>query len=150
MRTDGAKTMTWAFDTNVLVYCHDPRDTRKQAIARALLRQGAATAAAKLPWQVLAEFGGIGARPLRPDGMRLFTPAALLTELDALSGQFEVLYPDADVLQLALRGAALYQLPWLDAVVWAHAERYGCEELYSEDFQHGRRYGAVKVVNPFA
>ena len=29
------------------------------------------------------------------------------------------------------------------------AEHYGLSELLSEDFEHGRRYGTVRVVNPF-
>jgi hypothetical protein len=31
----------------------------------------------------------------------------------------------------------------------AYAEHYGLTELYSEDFQHDRLYGSVRVVNPF-
>ena len=39
--------------------------------------------------------------------------------------------------------------PWFDAHLWAYAEHYGLSELYSEDFQHDRLYGTVRVVNPF-
>lgn len=48
-----------------------------------------------------------------------------------------------------MRGMATYQLEWYDAHMWAFAERYGIEQLLSEDFEHGRRYGMVQVVNPF-
>ena len=44
---------------------------------------------------------------------------------------------------------AAYQLPWFDALIWAHAEESGLEELISEDFEHDRFYGTVRVVNPF-
>jgi predicted nucleic acid-binding protein len=33
--------------------------------------------------------------------------------------------------------------------MWAHAEELGLGEILSEDFQHGRMYGSVRVVNPF-
>jgi predicted nucleic acid-binding protein len=33
--------------------------------------------------------------------------------------------------------------------MWAYAERFGLAELLSEDFQHGRLYGTVEIVNPF-
>ncbi len=33
--------------------------------------------------------------------------------------------------------------------MWAYAEVHRLETLYSEDFQHGRWFGAVRVVNPF-
>jgi len=44
---------------------------------------------------------------------------------------------------------AAYQLSWFDALMWAHAEEAGIPELLSEDFQHDRMYGDVRVVNPF-
>jgi predicted nucleic acid-binding protein len=64
--------------------------------------------------------------------------------------QFEILYPDESVVRTALRGAATYQLSWYVARMWAYAEHYGLGELLSEDFEHGRLYGQVRVVNPFA
>jgi len=63
--------------------------------------------------------------------------------------QFPVLYPDEHVFRLALRGMAAYRLAWFDAHLWAYAERYGISEILSEDFEHGRRYGTVRVQNPF-
>ena len=66
-----------------------------------------------------------------------------------LLSQFEVLFPDADLVRIALRGMAAYQLSWWDAHMWAYAERFGLSELLSEDFQTGRLYGTVQVVNPF-
>ena len=36
-----------------------------------------------------------------------------------------------------------------DALILAAAIEAGCETLYSEDFQHGRRFGDLTVVNPF-
>jgi predicted nucleic acid-binding protein len=48
-----------------------------------------------------------------------------------------------------LRGAAAYQLSWFDAHLWAYAEHYGLAELFSEDFEHDRLYGTVRMVNPF-
>jgi len=63
--------------------------------------------------------------------------------------QFQVLYPNPGLVRIALRGAALYQLPWHDAHLWAYAEHYGLSEIFSENFAHGRRYGTVRVVNPF-
>ena len=61
-----------------------------------------------------------------------------------------MLYPTDAVVRTAIRGAATYRLPWFDAQLWAYAECFQCRELFSEDFQHGRMYGTVKAVNPFA
>jgi predicted nucleic acid-binding protein len=63
--------------------------------------------------------------------------------------QFSILFPDQFVVRTALRGMAAYQLSWFDAHLWAYAEVFGLSELISEDFQHGRLYGSVRVVNPF-
>jgi predicted nucleic acid-binding protein len=71
-------------------------------------------------------------------------------EAEELLAQFDVLYPDEELVRIALRGSAAYQLSWFDAHMWAFAERYGLSELLSEDFQHGRLYGTVQVINPFA
>ncbi len=59
------------------------------------------------------------------------------------------MYPNEAVVRLAIRGAAAYDLPWFDAHMWAYAEFYGCEVLWSEDFEHGRAYGTVTAVDPF-
>jgi predicted nucleic acid-binding protein len=72
-----------------------------------------------------------------------------LVEAEELLTQFQVLYPNDAVVRTALRGAAAYRLPWFDAHLWASAEHYGLTELVSEDFQHGRLYGAVRARNPF-
>jgi hypothetical protein len=39
------------------------------------------------------------------------------------------------------------RLPWFDAHLYA--EHYGLHEILSEDFEHGRRYGTVRIKNPF-
>src|SRR5437762_13735626 len=77
-------------------------------------------------------------------------PAGARREAEELLSEFDVLYPDEELLRIALRGAAAYQLSWFDAHMWAYAERYGLEQLVSEDFQHGRLYGTVEAMNPFA
>ena len=63
--------------------------------------------------------------------------------------QFRVLYPNEAILRNALRGCAAYQLNWFDAHLWSYAEHYGLEEILTEDLQHDRLYGTVRVVNPF-
>ena len=59
------------------------------------------------------------------------------------------MYPSEAVLRTALRGCAAYQLSWFDAQMWATAEVHGLSPLYSEDFQHDRMYGTVRVIDPF-
>src|SRR5439155_10642852 len=35
------------------------------------------------------------------------------------------------------------------AHLWSYAEHYGLTEIFTEDLQHDRLYGTVRVVNPF-
>lgn len=135
-------------DTNVLVYRFDSRFPEKQRVATDVLREGILSGALRLAHQVVLEFVSVVTRPL-PDGGPLMDLAAATREAEELLLQFDVLYPNEDIVRLALRGAAAYQLSWFDAHLWAYAEHYGLGELLSEDFQHDRRYGTVRVVNPF-
>lgn len=135
-------------DTNVLVYGVDFREPAKQSVAQTLLKEGAASHSVKLAHQVLVEFVAAVVRP-RGAARPLSTPAEAWRSVEELLTTFEVLYPTADLVRLALRGAAMYQLSWYDAHLWAYAEHFGLDTLYSEDFQHGRRYGRVRVLNPF-
>lgn len=135
-------------DTNVVVYRYDARFPEKQATATRLLRAGVRDGSLRLPHQAIVEFVAAVTRPF-PGGSSLLDPHDARHEAEELLGQFEVLYPDAAVVRLALRGAAAYQLSWFDAHLWAYAEHFGLDVLYSEDFQHDRRYGSVLVINPF-
>jgi predicted nucleic acid-binding protein len=135
-------------DTSVLVYRFDSRFPRKQERADAVLRDGVATGSVLIPHQAIVEFVAVTTRPLA-DGTPLLDAADARREAEELLSQFDVLYPDEELVRIALRGAAAYQLSWFDAHLWAYAERYGLAELLSEDFQHGRLYGTVEVVDPF-
>lgn len=135
-------------DTNVLVYRFDPRDQRKQKVATDLLRRGIADGSVRLPHQAIVEFVAAATRQIG-GAEPLLTAQEAVREAEELLVQFDVLYPNDDILRLALRGMAAYQLHWFDAHMWAYAEHHGLEELISEDFQDGRLYGSVRVVNPF-
>lgn len=135
-------------DTNVLVYRYDFRFPDKQEVATALLRQGVAEDSLRLPHQAIVELVSALTRPTA-DGTVLLDRDEALWEVEEVMAEFEVLYPTEVVLRTAVRGASLYQLSWYDAHLWAYAEVYGLSEILSEDFQHGRRYGSVRAVDPF-
>jgi len=135
-------------DTNILVYRFDPRDPEKQRIATEVLRRGIEDDSVRIPHQAIVEFYAAVTRPIVGYGPLLNEKDAL-REAEELLAQFAILFPDESVVRTALRGAAAYQLAWFDAHLWAYAEAFGLPELISEDFQHGRLYGSVRVVNPF-
>ncbi|HXV83948.1 MAG TPA: PIN domain-containing protein [Candidatus Binatia bacterium] len=135
-------------DTNVLVYRFDGRFPSKQRVALELLRRGIADDSIRIPHQAVVEFVAAVTRPL-VDKLCLLTPDDARREAEEFLTQFSIVYPNEAMVRLALRGAAAYQLGWFDAHLWAYAEYYGLSELISEDFQHDRLYGTVRVVNPF-
>jgi predicted nucleic acid-binding protein len=134
-------------DTNVLVYRYDARFPKKQRAAARLLREGIAADDLRLPHQALIEFVAATTRPIA--GRRILELADALREAEELLSQFEVLYPNEAIVRTAVRGCATYGLSWFDAHLWAYAEHHGLSPLYSEDFEHGRMYGTVRVVDPF-
>lgn len=137
-------------DTNILVYRVDPRDTFKQDVALRLLREGIRSGQLYIAHQCVVEFVAAVTRPQKSlSGLPLLERREALLEAESLLVQFPVLYPDRDTLLTAIRGAATYGLSWFDANLWACAEVNGIAEILSEDFQHGRHYGSVRVVNPF-
>ena len=135
-------------DTNVLVYLYDPRFPAKQRRAEQILLDGLKADSVRLPHQALVEFVAAVTRPTAA-GWPLLPAAEARREAEELMSVFGVLYPNDSVVRTALRGAAMYELSWFDAHLWAYAEVYGLTELWSEDFQADRRYGTVRVVNPF-
>jgi predicted nucleic acid-binding protein len=135
-------------DTNVLVYRFDPRFPEKQRIATELLRKGIVDDSIRLPHQAILEFVAVATRPIA-GGAPLLRADEAGREAEELLSQVEVLYPNEAIVRTALRGAAAYGLSWFDAHLWAFAEHYGLDELLSEDFEHDRLYGTVRVVNPF-
>ncbi len=142
--------MTALVDTNVLIYRYDPRSRSKRTAAARLLRLGLAGDELVLPHQALIEFVAATTRP-RNDlgGAPLLERSAAYREAEKLVAEFPILYPDDAVFKTALRGVMTYQLSWFDAHLWAYAEVNGIDEILSEDFEHGRRYGSVRVRDPF-
>lgn len=135
-------------DTNILVYRFDNRFPEKQKIATAILRRGIAEDSVRVPHQAIVEFIAAVTRPIR--GHAILKQAEALREAEEMLKQFTILYPNEAMLRDAIRGCAAYQLNWFDAHLWSYAEHYGLPEIISEDLQHDRLYGTVRVVNPFA
>ena len=135
-------------DTNILVYRFDFRFPEKQKAASHLLREGLKRDSIRVPHQALLEFMAVVTR-VKVGRQSLLTPDDARRETEELLSQFIVLYPNEGLFRTALRGMAAYNLPWFDAHLWAYAEHFGLSELISEDFEHGRMYGSVRVSNPF-
>lgn len=131
------------FDANVLVYAHDSTEGDKHDRAKALVaRCWASDKPPKISIQVLQETHVALVRK----GLDVASSAEVVRNYliwDIVENR-ESIFRDALTLQ------ADFQLSFWDASILAAAIAGGAEELWSEDFQHGRVYRGIRVVNPFA
>ena len=145
--TDPTATTTTSkdfFDTNVLVYAHDPRDLAKQALTQRLLTDAIANDTGVVSAQVLGEFFNAVTR-------RIPTPLTIEEAEQAVEqfGVLTVIQIDLPLVQRAVATCRRYQISYWDALIIAAAERAGCTRLISEDLNPDQTYNGVTVINPF-
>jgi len=132
-------------DTNILVYSFDPLEPQKACMAEKLITQGLTSGLGVISYQVTQEFVNVA--------LRRFTDAMTFPELERYF--FRVLLPLMKVSSSAplfLQGLQLQlskKLSWYDSLIVAAALHGNCKVLYSEDLQHGQRFGDLVVQNPF-
>ncbi len=132
-------------DTNIIVYAFGQSFPDKAKIAQRLVTDGAADKRAIISYQVVQEFVNVALRGFRLAIVRSDLESFVLT---ALFPMMAISSSPALVIE-ALRLHAENQLSWYDALIVAAALQGGCKVLYSEDMQHGRRFGNLVVQNPF-
>ncbi len=126
------------FDTNILIYAfasNDPRSAR----AESLIAEGGAIGV-----QVLNEFTNLTHRKLRWQWEEIEASLAVIEELFAPVAALTKSIHTRAVTLAREHGLTVY-----DALIVAAAQDAGCAILYSEDLQHGQRFGTVTVENPF-
>jgi predicted nucleic acid-binding protein len=95
--------------------------------------------------QVLNEFANVAHRKRRRTWPEV---EAALAVIRARFPNARSLTEDGHAQAVAL--ARDERVSFYDALIVAAALEAGCETLYSEDLQAGRKFGALTVVNPFA
>lgn len=131
-------------DTNLWVYRLDRREPDKSAFVRDWLHKLAAEHEIVVSTQVMIELRSVVTRkfepPLSPDDTRV--------ALEVLSA-FEVVGTHSSLVLDAHELSLRERLSWFDALILESAIRSHCDVLYSEDFDHHRRFGGLTVLNPF-
>lgn len=133
----------WFVDSNVLLYRYDYTQPSRQIASNRWLDALGEAAVARLSWQVLNEFYENATRKM---GM----PRHLVRDLAMLYAEWGPAPFSLELMKRAWHWTDRAQLRYWDALILASAEILRCRYLLSEDFQHGRTYGAVRVVNPFS
>jgi predicted nucleic acid-binding protein len=132
-------------DTNILVYTFDRADSSKRRKANELLARVLETHRGIISYQVIQEFLNVATRKFS-DPMTV--PEAQLYLARILMPLCEV-YPDAGLYSQALSIAGESGMAFYDALIVSSAITAGCETVWTEDLQHGRRIGTVTIRNPF-
>ena len=131
-------------DTNVLVYAYDrgagSRHERAQSLLEKLWKEGNGI----LSTQVLQEFYvNVRRKAKRP--VSIEQAKSLIS--DYLS--WDPIVNDGATMLEAIDVEQRYQLSFWDSLIVVAAQKGGASVLFSEDFNHGQKYGSVVVHNPF-
>src|ERR1700686_349393 len=132
-------------DTNIIVYAFDPSSPEKSKIARRLITDGAADKQAIISYQVVHEFINVALRGFRLAIVKSDLESFVLTALFPMMAISSSPALTIDALRLHNEN----QLAWYDSLIIAAALQGGGKVLYSEDLQHGRRFGDLVIQNPF-
>ncbi len=132
-------------DTNVFVYSLDLQSPAKAKVAQDLIRLAVDTEKGLVSYQVVQEFFHVALRRFaRPMPLSDCEQYLAITLRPLLAVQSSAL-----LCGEALRIHSQHGVSWYDALLVAAALEAQCDVLYSEDFQHGRLFGDLKIVNPF-
>jgi predicted nucleic acid-binding protein len=131
------------FDTNVLVYLFDSDSPEKQSRARDALQRALERGAVVISTQVLQEFFVTVTRKLA----RPLPAGDAETALRRLM-ELAVVQVDPDLILAAAVSSHRDRISFWDALILAAAASAGCEQVMSEDLQHGQSFGRLRVENP--
>jgi predicted nucleic acid-binding protein len=129
-------------DTNVLIYWIDATDHAKHAAARRWVAAIWESGRGGISWQVLNEFYSNATRKLG------FTGPGVRVLVEGYSRWSPVTF-ELPLLRRAWYWTDHASVAYWDALIVAAAETAACKYLLSEDFQAGRKFGDLTVVNPF-
>lgn len=132
-------------DTNIFVYSFDQSAPAKARKAVQLIREALTTQKGVISYQVVQEFFSVAlkrfSQPMQAADAGQYLIAVFRPLLAVHSSQ--ALYAEALYLH------AQSGLSWYDSLIVSAAIQARCETLFSEDLQHGQRFGGLQVRNPF-
>lgn len=130
------------FDTNVLVYCVDANDARKQKVALDAVASCGKAGVGILSTQVLIELYNTLVRKQK-------LPETTAEQVVLAYSDWTCINSDAGLVHDAMTLSIRHKKSIWDAMVISAALRSGAQTLYTEDLQHGQKFDNLTVVNPF-
>jgi predicted nucleic acid-binding protein len=129
-------------DTNVHIYAHDAGSGDKHVRAGEVISRVATSGTGALSIQVLMEFYSAATRKL------LISSQEAEATIRDLAGWTIHQPGHADILT-AIRIQRRHRLSFWDAMVVNSAIACGSKILWTEDMNHGQKFGELVVRNPF-
>ncbi len=124
-------------DSNVLIYAAQPESVKTSRALELLFDRPVISV------QVLNEFVRVATGK-----MKMPIEVALLA-LIPVRHAAEIVSITLETHDLAMKIAHKHKVPIFDANIIAAAQLSGCDILYTEDLNHGQKFGRVSIVNPF-
>jgi predicted nucleic acid-binding protein len=132
-------------DTNIFVYAFDETAPKKASRAQELIQSGVATQKGVVSYQVVQEFFNVALRKFAHP----MTSAEAEQFLATIFRRLLSVHSSQAIFSEALQMVDRHHLNWYDSLIVAAALASECKVLYSEDLQHGRRFGMLQIRNPF-
>src|SRR5277367_6608193 len=124
-------------DTNIFVYTFDLQSPQKAGRAENLIAGALGSGLGVISYQVAQEFVAVARKPFQNPMTSEQIERYWLTTLRPLL----TVHSSPGLFIRALDLARRDQLSWYDSLIVAAAIHADCQILYSEDMQHGRRFG---------
>lgn len=129
-------------DSNVLLYTDDRDEPVKRQRALDLLSELMGLGTAVVSTQVLQEYFNIATH-------KLSVPIALARSKVEIFSRLNLFQVGLLTILSATELVELHSVSFWDALIIRAAQEAGCDRLYSEDLQDGRRFQGLEIVNPF-
>jgi predicted nucleic acid-binding protein len=132
-------------DTNIFVCSFDRSAPAKAKKAEKLITKALETQKGVVSYQVVQEFFNVAHR-------RFSHPMRVADAEQYLGTVFRPLlsvHSSASLYGEALRLQAKTGLSWFDSLIISAALQANCDLVFTEDLQHGQRFGSLRVENPF-
>lgn len=132
-------------DTNIFIYSISPGAPLKSQRAAGIVRDAIDSGKGIISYQVVQEFFSVAFRRFKPTMTPTEAEQVLAMTFRPLLGVHSSYSLYAHGLDLTRR----HSISWYDSLIIAAATESDCRILYTEDLQHGQKFGNLTVQNPF-
>jgi predicted nucleic acid-binding protein len=132
-------------DTSIFVYSFDQSAAAKPQRAAQLIREALTTRKGVISYQVVQEFFNVALRRFSQPMQTADAEQYLITVFRPLLGVHSSQALCGEALHLHVRSG----LSWYDSLILSAALQARCDLLFTEDLQHGQRFGSLQIRNPF-